>query len=86
MASIKATTGALKQTRFSHFGDVHSQLKRHEAKDGEDDKTGKEAGQTIEYGHKYSVPVMADDWNVSSLTCRTVQNWKTEEQKECFYL
>lgn len=73
MAFIKPSKGAnnkttLKRTWFSHLGDIHSQLKWHEAKDRENGKTSKKAGQTIEHGQAYSISVIGEDCIVSCLT------------------
>lgn len=83
LAKAPYNTSALRRTWLSHFGDVHSQLKRHEAEDGEDGETGKEAGQTVEHGQVYSVPAMGEDYNVSSLTLPyRIQ----KQEQECIYL
>lgn len=54
-------------TWFSHFGDVHSLFRGHEAQDGEDHKAGKEAGAAVNQGQNKSIPAYQDKSNVSDL-------------------
>ncbi len=59
-------------TLLGHLSNLHSKFMCHKANDAKDDKSGKEAGQTVTYGHHQRVPTNKNmTMKPSSTTCYT---------------